>query len=225
MPGQRAVRPLRRRSLQAQLLGAQAIAAWLCRAVYVHPGACPAPKYYGAILKGKRTSLARRVTRTSAAWTAAGCGAHAARRAQDFDTPDWYFGYQGNARHRHRACHRRNADRYEFPNGDYIFISIDINVGGTYLWCARAAMCPPFPCASACSRRSRAASEAACTDITLNLATPPGSTPSWAGRTITAGTGTTGRPASRSRSSSWSILTPPSSTTTAPAAAASARRR
>jgi len=97
---------------------------------------------------------------TAAAWTATGCGAHTARHAQDFDTPDWYFGYSGNARHRHRACHRRTADRYEFPNGDYILISIDVNIGGTYLWCARAAMCPPFPCASACSRRSRAASEA-----------------------------------------------------------------
>lgn len=50
--------------------------------------------------------------------------------AQDFDAPSWYYGYNGNNNYRNRYCHNRNGDRWDYPNGDYIFISV------TTVWCA-----------------------------------------------------------------------------------------
>ena len=60
-------------------------------------------------------------------------------RAQDFDAPSWYYGYNGNSNYRNRYCHNRNGDRYDYPNGDYVFISI------TTIWCASAQACLACP--------------------------------------------------------------------------------
>ena len=43
---------------------------------------------------------------------------------QNYDAPSWYLGYNGNSNYRNRYCHRRNNDYYEFPNGDYVYVSV-----------------------------------------------------------------------------------------------------